>query len=257
LKKTYHNHSSSPRAFRVILEEFLAAVIFYTVIPLPGSWPTRFYGIARYAPWVGFLIGSLLSGLLTVLGVINMPFLTTSAIVLSVWVGVTGGLHLDGAMDTADGLAVLDPDRRLEVMADSRSGAFGVMVAGLILILKVMALSELDALWVLPLVCAWSRWAQLAAIVRHPYIKPQGKGAFHREQIRSPRSAVVNLFLLFGLSIWLGGYWGGWFGLGCGAIGLFVGDWFDRALGGQTGDTYGAIVEWTEVGALVLGVWMF
>jgi adenosylcobinamide-GDP ribazoletransferase len=186
-----------------------------------------------------------------------MPFLTASAIVLSVWVGITGGLHLDGAMDTADGLAVPDPDRRLIVMADSRSGAFGVMVAGLILILKLVALSELDALWTLPLVCAWSRWAQLAAIVRHPYIKPQGKGAFHRQQIRSPLSAVVNLFSLFSLSLLLGGYWGGWYGLGCGAIGLFLGDWFNRAIGGQTGDTYGAIVEWTEVGALLLGVWMF
>jgi adenosylcobinamide-GDP ribazoletransferase len=257
LKKTYNDHSSSPRGFRVILEEFLAAVIFYTVIPLPGSWPTRFYGIARYAPWVGFLLGSLLLVVLVVLGVFNMPFLTASAVVLSVWVGVTGGLHLDGAMDTADGLAVLDADRRLIVMADSRSGAFGVMAAGLILILKLTALSELDALWTLPLVCAWGRWAQLAAIVRHPYIKPQGKGAFHRQQIRSPRSALVNLCVLLGLSILLGGYGGGCFGLGCGAIGLFVGDWFNRALGGQTGDTYGAIVEWTEVGALLLGVWLF
>lgn len=191
------------------------------------------------------------------LAVINMPFLTASVIVLSAWVGVTGGLHLDGAMDTADGLAVLDPDRRLEVMSDSRSGAFGVMVAGLILLLKAAALSELDALWALPLVCAWSRWAQLVAIVRHPYIKPQGKGAFHREQIRSPWSAVVNFVALLGVSVLLGGYGGGLYGLGCGAIGLFVANWFNRALGGQTGDTYGAIVEWTEVGTLILAVWVF
>ncbi len=257
MEKTYINHSSPLRHFRVILQEFLAAVLFYTVIPLPQSWPTRFWGIARYAPFIGFLLGIILAGLLSIIEGLGMPIFTATALALAIWVALTGGLHLDGAMDTADGLAVYDREKRLAVMSDSRTGAFGVMAGGLILIVKLAALADLDNLWIIPVVCGWGRWAQLAAIIRHPYAKAEGKGAFHKEQIRSPLSAIVNLLLLLGFSILALGYWGGWFGLTCGCLGLFLGDYFNRAIGGQTGDTYGAIVEWTEAGALVIATLMF
>jgi adenosylcobinamide-GDP ribazoletransferase len=257
LKKTYNNHSSTQGGFRVILQEFLAAVLFYTVIPLPATWPTRFWGIARYAPLVGVLLGSTIAGLLSVVEGLGMPIFTSTALAVGTWVALTGGLHLDGAMDTADGLGVYDLGRRLEVMSDSRTGAFGVMAGVVILIVKVAAIADTSNLWIIPVVCGWGRWAQLAAIIRHPYAKPEGKGAFHKAQIRSPLSAVVNLLLLLALSIATLGYWGAWFGLTCGALGLFLGDYFDRALGGQTGDTYGAIVEWTETGALVIATLMF
>ena len=85
---------------------------------------------------MGLLIGLLLalSNLLLQLG--SVPILTRSALIVACWIGITGGLHLDGAMDTADGLSVTDKERQLAVMKDSATGAFGAIAAVIILLLK-------------------------------------------------------------------------------------------------------------------------
>jgi len=191
---------------------------------------------------------------------IAMPVLTRSALIVGAWIALTGGLHLDGAMDTADGLAVLDPERRLEVMADSRSGAFGVMAAIAIVLLKTTALADLESSRWLALMAAagWGRWGQLVAIARYPYLKPTGKGAFHKESIRSLWDAtpsLLGLLSLSGLQVALNPTrWPIAVGMAVGgvAIAWLTGTWFNHKLGGHTGDTYGAVVEWTEALLLCL-----
>ncbi|HIK13992.1 MAG TPA: adenosylcobinamide-GDP ribazoletransferase [Leptolyngbyaceae cyanobacterium M33_DOE_097] len=235
------------------LATFLGAVTFYTCIPLPPQWPLNFHGIACWAPVIGLLMGAGLGGLDKGLEILGLEPVLRSAIVVLLWLGITGGLHLDGAMDTADGLAVLDPQRRLDVMADSRSGAFGVMAAIAILLLKTLALADLaQHRWLgLMLAAGWGRWGQLLAIVRDPYLKPTGKGAFHKQAIRSGWAVVPSYLLLLGVSaLWpvSNSFWWGYLAvmaLGS-AISTLTGAYFCRRLGGQTGDTYGAIVEWTE-----------
>ncbi|NJP10544.1 MAG: adenosylcobinamide-GDP ribazoletransferase [Leptolyngbyaceae cyanobacterium RU_5_1] len=242
------------------LPGFLGAIAFYTSLPVPQQWTLEFHGIARWAPVVGLLIGVLLGGLDAALQVLGMPVLVRSAVVVISWVAITGGLHLDGAMDTADGLAVLDPQRRLEVMSDSHTGAFGVMAAIAILLLKTTALTSLDSYrWLIIMAAAsWGRWGQLVAIARYPYLKPDGKGAFHKAAIRSVWEAVPGLLLLLGLSsLFLFLNWDHWLmaigmAMGGGAIALLTGAWFNHKLGGHTGDTYGAVVEWTEAILLCL-----
>jgi adenosylcobinamide-GDP ribazoletransferase len=232
-----------------LVQSYASGVAFYTSIPIPHSWTLDFQGVARIAPLIGVCIGALLGMIDWGFFSVGMPSLTRSAIVVALWVWLTGGLHLDGAMDTADGLAVMDPERRLQVMADSRTGAFGAIAAGIILLLKTVALSELtqDRVWILMATAGWGRWGQLVAIARYPYLKPTGKGAFHKESIRSLWEAVPTLILLASLSVWIYPAL-----LSGGAIAILVGAWLNRKLGGQTGDTYGAIVEWTE--ALLLCV---
>jgi len=233
------------------LQQITAGVAFYTCIPVPTAWTLEFRGIARIAPLIGLLIGGLLGLLDWGLHWAGMPTLTRSAIVVAAWVAVTGGLHLDGAMDSADGLAVTDPTRRLQVMVDSATGAFGAMAAVVLLLLKTAALSELpiDRAFLLMAAASWGRWGQLVAIARFPYLKPTGKGAFHKAAIQSLWEAFPTLLLLVVVSVF---FWhdrplraavaivGGL------AIAILTGAWFNRKLGGQTGDTYGAIVEWTE-----------
>ena len=245
---------------RQILHQFFAGVAFYTSIPVPAHWPLDFRGIARLAPLIGLLIGGLLGGADWALQTLGLPQLTRSALVVALGVAITGGLHLDGAIDTADGLAIMDPQRRLTVMADSVTGAFGAMTAGLILLLKTVALSDLfsDRPLLLMAAAGWGRWGQLVAIARYPYLKPTGKGAFHKEAIKSLGAAVPSLVLLLGLS----GYLlyqhpdrplaALTLALGGSTIALLTGAWFNHQLGGQTGDTYGAIVEWTETLILCL-----
>lgn len=242
------------------LSTFLGAIAFYTCLPVPQQWLLTFNGIARWAPIVGLAIGSLLGLLDQGLSYLGMPLLTRSAIVVAGWVALTGGLHLDGAMDTADGLAVLDPQRRLAVMADSHTGAFGAMAAVIILLLKVAALAEIAThrWFVLALVAGWGRWGQVVAIVRYPYLKLEGKGAFHKVALRSRWEVMPTLVLLLSLSaiqgalspvLWLSV---GIASFGGSAIAMMTGLWFNRQLGGHTGDTYGAVVEWTEALLLCL-----
>jgi adenosylcobinamide-GDP ribazoletransferase len=250
-----------------IFGKFASAIAFYTCIPIPSVWALDFAAVARLAPLVGVLVGGLLGGLDVGLQEIGIPILTRSAIVVALWVWITGGLHLDGAMDTADGLAVIDPQRRLEVMADSRTGAFGAIAAVTLLLLKTCALSEVTQhRWLaLLLVAGWGRWGQQVAIAWYPYLKATGKGAFHKAAIQSIWQTLPSLALLIGLSaspllldlalnlgVRLATVWqSGGLLLG-GAIALLTVAWFGRKLGGYTGDSYGAVVEWTEAIGLVV-----
>ncbi|MBV8887210.1 MAG: adenosylcobinamide-GDP ribazoletransferase [Chroococcidiopsidaceae cyanobacterium CP_BM_RX_35] len=237
-----------------------AAVVFYTCIPIPGAGKLDFRGVARLAPVVGLMIGGVLGLVDAGLYYMGVPDLTHSALVVVSWIAITGGLHLDGAMDTADGLAVQDPQRRLQVMADSATGAFGAMAAIAIVLLKTTALADLHSYrWlVLMAACGWGRWGQQVAIALYPYLKPTGKGAFHKTAIRSVVDVLPGLLLLLGLSgleILLEldrTFIAGEMALGGGVIALLTGAWFNRQLGGHTGDTYGAVVEWTEALLLCL-----
>lgn len=235
-----------------------AAVTFYTSLPVPFSWGIEIQYAARMVCIVGVGLGGLLALLDRGLLSLGMPVLVASAVVTLAWVWLTGGLHLDGAMDTADGLAVQDPERRLAVMSDSATGAFGAMAAIALLLLKTVALSSIDEWREIGLILAagWGRWAQQVAIVYYPYLKPTGKGAFHKVALSSGWHLVPSGLLLAGIGavplafhaslavvvkLAIGG-----------AIAWLVPLWFARRLGGHTGDTYGAVVEWTE--AIVLTI---
>ncbi len=231
-----------------------AAVIFYTVIPLPLIPDLNFQGVSRLSPIVGLIIAGILALWDAVLDYLGMPILTRSALVVGLGIVITGGLHLDGAMDTADGLAVADPERRLAVMTDSATGAFGAMAAITIILLKTTALADLSENRVLFLFAAnvWGRWGQQVAIAFYPYLKPTGKGAIHKQAFPSPHHLFPGWFLLVGISAL------SWFlnphNLDLALVMLFAGSaiapltaaWFNYKLGGHTGDTYGAVVEWTE-----------
>ncbi|MBE9124582.1 MULTISPECIES: adenosylcobinamide-GDP ribazoletransferase [unclassified Coleofasciculus] len=233
---------------------WLGAITFYTCIPIPAGWQLEFRGIARWSPLVGLAIGGILGIADAGLQQLGVPVLTRSAIIIVSWIALTGGLHLDGVMDTADGLGVQDSKRRLEVMADSVTGAFGAMTAAALLLLKLAALTDIaNYRWLMLMSAAgWGRWGQVVAISLYPYLKPTGKGAFHKDAIRIPQDILwggLPMLALCGLPLVLeGGSWQVSLAMAVGgcAIALLTGAWFYRQLGGHTGDTYGAVVEWTE-----------
>jgi adenosylcobinamide-GDP ribazoletransferase len=231
------------------------ALVFYTIIPLPSSWPLDFQRIARWASWIGLLIGVLLAALNFLLLQLPLSSFLRGVLVVAAWIAITGGLHLDGVMDTADGLAVPDPERRLAVMSDSRTGAYGVMAGAVLLLLKVGAIAEVTsprACLLLGLAPVWGRWGQLLAISLYPYLKAEGKGAFHRRSLKLPQDLWPSLLLLAGtnaVSIAVEPHqWSSHLSLlGLGFLTAWsVGAWFYQQLLGMTGDSYGAVVEWTE-----------
>ena len=240
------------------IRSFLGALIFYSTIAIPGKWQLEFERIARWAPLVGLLLGGLLALFDRGFSLVGMPILTRSTLVVALWVALTGGLHLDGVMDTADGLGVLEAERRLEVMKDSRVGAFGAIAAGIVLLLKTAALSDLSSHRWLGLMTAagWGRWGQVVAIAFYPALKSTGGGALHKEAIRPTQDISLGLACLGGLSVvelsivnietstlLL-------MTVASCALALLPGLWFYHQLGGYSGDTYGAVVEWAE--ALIL-----
>ncbi|WP_299405156.1 adenosylcobinamide-GDP ribazoletransferase [Acaryochloris sp. IP29b_bin.148] len=241
-----------------MLKQIGGAIAFYTCIPLPSAWTLELNRIARWSPLIGLLLGFSLGALDLGLTWGHMPALTRSVLVVALWIGLTGGLHLDGVLDTADGLAVMDRDQRLSVMADSRTGAFGVMAGSLVILLKVCALTDLSTPHLPALITAmvWGRIAQVIAIATYPYLKPEGKGAFHTASFQGMGDLWPSglCLLATGLypyywqpSVWPALLWGI---LSGSAFAVGISYWFYRQFRGMTGDVYGAIVEWTE--ALIL-----
>ena len=188
------------------LARLAGAILFYTRLPLPSGWQPSWEGIAALAPLVGLGLATMLALVDGGLDYGGMPRGIRSALVVGLWVWLTGGLHLDGAMDTADGLAVNDPDRRLVVMADSRVGAFGVLAAIAVLGLKTLALADLTAGrgMVMAAAAIWGRWGQLQAIAGYPYLRSAGKGALHKIHLRLPIDFLPGLGVGMALTlVWL------------------------------------------------------
>jgi adenosylcobinamide-GDP ribazoletransferase len=240
---------------RQLSSSFCSAVVFYTIFPLPTTWANSWTRIARWASLIGLIIGVILGLFDFLLAYWGFSALTRGAMITACWIGISGGLHLDGAMDTADGLAATEPTKRLEVMKDSATGAFGAMAAIIIILLKTVALAETTSYHWLNLILAagWGRWGQLIAIALYPYLRETGKGAFHKENIHKVAdlfwgSAFIlsgSIFLLFLIAI-------PWWKMlvivsSCAAIAFWTGYYFYCQLKGHTGDTYGAVVEWSEV----------
>lgn len=240
------------------LRDLAGAWIFYSVLPGWSRIAPRFDRIARFAPWVAVVLGLLQAALWALLQG-RVPLLTQVALVLALGLLLSGGLHMDGAMDTADGLAA--GDRCLEAMRDSRIGASGAQALVLVLLLKAAALASLGAIVpvVLPWAAFWSRVAPLVAIDRFPCLRPSGGGALHRRHWAGLavelRPALLLLVLLLIATCSQGwpavGLWGG-------LPAVLVPLWLGRRLGGHSGDSYGACVEWSESLALLLAaaVWL-
>ena len=228
-----------------------------TVIPAPAvaMSPLVAGRAAALFPLVGALIGLLLGGL--GLGLDRfLPPGPTAALLLAAATLLTGGLHLDGLMDTADGLAGgRDPERRLAIMRDSRVGAAGVAAGVLAILTQFASLSELPGqtrLVALVAAGAVSRWAVLAAMALFPAARPEGLGAAFRAGVTLPVAAVgTGLVLIVAL---LTRPLGLLALLAATVAMLLLGRALARRLGGLTGDAYGAIAAATETTALVAAV---
>lgn len=236
------------------LRDLAGAWIFYSVLPA-WPWPRpSFRRIARFAPWVGAVLGGL-QGLLWWALEGRVPLLAQVPLLLAVGLLLSGGLHMDGAMDTADGLAA--GERLLDAMEDSRVGASGAQALALLLLLRGAALACLGAAAPMALLGAavWGRVAPLVAMARFPYLRPGGSAGFHREHWTGLRAELRPSLLLLGLLLAaaLAGLGGLLDALLAGvAPALLVPAWLGRRLGGHSGDSYGACVEWSETLALLL-----
>jgi adenosylcobinamide-GDP ribazoletransferase len=174
-------------------------------------------------------------------------------LVLVLWVVLTRALHLDGLMDTADGLfGGWTPERRLEIMRDHQVGAFGAVAGALLLLVKfallVAAKGNLMPLLLAPLI---GRWALVLAVVAFPYARSQGKGKTIKDYSSWKHLLIASV--LAGVIAWLVAEWLGLVIIGATLLFVLLAAWFvQRRIPGLTGDIYGALCELSEVLVLLL-----
>jgi len=227
---------------------------FLTVIPWrgrPGQPPAPLGESAGWFPLVGALIG-LLSGLAFYGLSFVLPPLAAAVLSVALWVGLSGGLHLDGLADCCDGmLAAVSSERRLEIMKDPRLGTFGGLGLILTVLLKISLLTELEpaaALTALPLAAALGRWLLLPSAFQ-PLARPGGMGAAFAASVNRTGLLIGALWLL-PLTVLNG--WRGLTGLLLAlAAAALIWRAAKRRLGGVTGDVFGLVVETGELCALL------
>lgn len=238
-------------------EELVAAVRFLSVLPFPSSTGPSQQAVGRvypivgsgYFPIVGWLLALLLSLLPWGLGSL-LPILPLAALLEVVQVVLTGGLHLDGLMDTCDGLfGGRTRERKLAIMRDSRVGSFGVLAGSSAMLLKFTLLASIGVqllptslLIVLPL----ARWAMVLAVCVFPPVRSSGLGHAFRQTITPARLLLAGLSA-FVIVLLVGHLVGALLWTLATLTALLLGAWVTRILGGLTGDVYGAIEEVTEI----------
>lgn len=203
-----------------------------------------------YFPVVGLALGGLLYGLGNGLSLI-FPEPVVAVLILAAWLLLTRALHFDGFLDTCDGLfGGFTPERRLEIMRDSRVGAFGVAGGGLLLLAKYAALISLPHLPGLLLAPVLGRWALSIAIFAYPYAREKGLGRDMKDNVRWLQIIIATTITL--MAAWLVAGWTGLLALALAGVVLWLGVGFIlRRIPGLTGDSFGALCEMVELAVLL------
>ncbi len=227
---------------------------FLTIFPVAPAGQAPTASSSAFFPLAGLAIGGILAGV-DVLARQVLPLPVVGAILLVTLLVFTRAIHVEGFLDSCDGIiGGRNKERRLEILRDSRVGAFAV-VGGVSLLLLQWALltyapSTAARIELLVLFPCLSRFGMLTTMVAFNYAREQGLGTpFEIGRSRWQLAlgfavAAVAAALLMGL--------GGLILLASTvAIALALGWWFSRLIGGMTGDTYGAVNEIAAVTVLL------
>lgn len=257
------------------LHRFFYAWIFLTKLPappLPKATKEDWGRIAPYFVLIGFILGFILYFFALLLNKFNLPILFSSLLVLLMWVLITGGLHLDGLMDTFDGINCQDKDRKVEAMKDSRIGAFGAMAGFFIVLFKLAALCTVFTNKLFFVILFSLPISRLITVYALSFLSQNQKSGISSSLllagIKKPNDFLINLIVFFiilfslsplplfpssplppipssplllfiTLSFFLSVIWA---------------HWLDNHFKGHSGDTYGALIELSEVTILSLAV---
>lgn len=251
--------AASPRwsaleSLRAQVMSLCAALQFLTIVPALVRRPFTAAEMGRavaYFPLTGILLGA---GLVAIHHLVAMLWSRNiaAALVLCGWVVLTGGLHLDGFLDSCDALlGGRSPEDRLRIMRDPHLGSFALAGGVLLLLLKFQALAALvEPTLALLSAPTLGRWSMSVAIVLFPYARPTGLGRDIKDHAGVRELAVattiLGLLLLLAASatalVILAAA-----ALATVAIALFA----QMRIPGLTGDVYGAICELGEAAVLL------
>lgn len=240
-----------------ILESIVVAFQFLTrlYLPINVEWDTG--NLRRSLMWfglVGAFIGVILAGAMTLFNRFDLIPAVEAIIILIIWIFITGGMHIDGISDMADGFfSMRDKEKTLEIMKDSHVGAFGVITIVFLLLIKFEMLKEFIIIeknvWLLILPPTIARIAAGLVLSFYETTKKSGLGyTFHSSD---PRifwaigfvvtliiSSILNIKSLIFIGIAI-------------SVSNLMALWAKKKIGGLNGDIYGAIVETVEIIGMV------
>jgi adenosylcobinamide-GDP ribazoletransferase len=239
------------------LGDFLLALQFLTIVTLRSKYAAMPGDLSRARSWFG-LVGLIMGCFLALAGYLFLqlfPPLAVGALMVFLWAASSRFLHIDGLADSADALVhMTSRERALEIMKDSHLGSFGLSaVCGLFLV-KFAALASLapDTLVTALLVAPPLARALAAAlsVLMPPATPGKGLGAAHAQVqslgpfFASCLTALAAAGILAGVKGLIAAFW-------VAVLGVVLGFWFKRRLGGVTGDSLGAAIELSEAVALL------
>ncbi len=227
---------------------FLSAIGFLTVLPVPASARTFDGKQVIYFPLVGLLIGGMLWTVDWFLACFAYTEIRVIGDVLFLAI-ITGALHLDGLADSADGLfSHRSREQILEIMKDSRIGVMGVLALIFCLLFKMGGIAEIkgstSSLWLI-IIPALSRTAQVLGLTLIEHVNPQSALATNFYQKKNWSALLfcpVPLALIFYLDFEMGAI--ALIAFSILISGLFY--FYKKMIGGITGDTLGATTEIVE-----------
>jgi len=240
------------------LRLFFIALQFFTRLPIPrwvGFESDWLQQASRYLPLVGIVVASAVSAVYALAAWLWPPAV---AVLLSTAFGIymTGAFHEDGFADMCDGFGGgSTAERVLEIMKDSRIGAYGAIGIGLLLALKCTVLVHLSmqaAIAALLIAHPLSRLAASALIWRLDYVRAEGKAKALAQNMSTGEFLMAAITacvpaLAMGLAGWLS-----WYAILAGAaLGglacICLSRIFLRRIGGYTGDCLGAVQQVSEL----------
>ena len=156
--------------------------IFYTTFPKIPFINPEFKNIAQFAPPIGFFIGTIQSYIFLFLRTNSWSIYASTLICLASGYLITGGLHIDGLMDTFDGIFA-GKKKRLKAMKDSKVGSFGVQSLVFITLIQIACILKVQNLiiFVLPISLFWGRFSNLFFIEKFEYMSYKKKSISHKK----------------------------------------------------------------------------
>ena len=243
------------------IKSFFIAQTFLTRIPTPKIADMSEEEISvslLYYPLIGFCIGLFLVLIASLLSntVGEEAYNVVAAIIITLWVFITGALHLDGLADTADGIVggQGSAKRTLEIMKDPVSGPAGIASIVLIQLLKYSAvvaiLNSEMSYWSLLLAPVVARAVAIGLLTYSPISQQQGL-AFELKKKEHPE--IVALILVF-IAVFVYFVTSLMVLIAIGLLVYAIHYWAMARLQGVTGDILGLSIEATEALFLVMAV---
>lgn len=240
------------------LRLFFIALQFFTRLPIPrwvGFEPEWLHHASRYFPLVGVVVAAV-SAIAYTVGAWFWPAPVAVLVAMAAGIYLTGAFHEDGFADMCDGFGGgLTQQRVLDIMKDSRIGAYGAIGIGCLLALKCVTLAMLPPgaiAGALLLAHPLSRLAAVALILTMDYARDEGKAKPMAQAMTHAEFAIATgTALLPALSMGVLGYFS-WSMMLTAIVAAACGAWWlaakcRRRIGGYTGDCLGAVQQVTEV----------